>query len=708
MRTHAHKSRFSEQQAHIRLGYLIAYLLNSRAVKIWPGWLFLLLGLAVADASYGQGTGGTSLCSAIPEMWTARPGSMSGEPTGYSYDDFGADLRKPIGGWDKYYAERIITEKESNGSTYTKVSTLTELTNALNQSSMRPITDTTIDTIFVVGSVEIKLLSTLTIPRNVTLASNRGQTLLDVNDDHVSDGFALGALLYTDKVVGSDDMLHITGNNVRITGLRLRGPQREVHPWGEHHDWIGIRNGFRNTSGNQNLEVDNCELFQWPQSAIYVAHEGTACVRNNYIHHNQRWERGYGVGLQGSAKVSIEENLFAFNRHCVAGTGYPTQEYTASHNVVLASNNPPFDMHALIESCPGGWDCTTAQGQSWSFPTGVSNDRIAGRKIDITKNTVASVTNEHKPMDLAKRRTGKNAGRFGPIADVYLRGVPWLESRVDSNSFARPSGGYFTQLRVGSRPNVITTPNKDGRVWNQIDSKRSFFERFGDVFQEKGETTIPANGHFALEDWPYQWSANSGSRLSPHTSGYYGLEKDSNKRTWRVEDGKATTKSDPSNDRIGEMRSKRFQINKNYVSFRIAGFKYEDVTGGGTECISDDSKYANQVAMLSAHNDSVIFKENVPCAESFVLYAHDLRSYNDNDNNNDTWAYFVLSDGDWHNGGWIEVDDIYFFDGAPAKPDDLSAEVDYEGVSSFDDIRLNYRLLKSMGRHRNTKLGRPQ
>ena len=140
MRTHAHKSRFSEQQPYIRLGYLMAYLLNSRAVKIWPGWLFLLLGLAVADASYGQGTGGTSLCSAIPETWTARPGSMSGEPTGYSYDDFGADLRKPIGGWDKYYAERIITKSDDEEVVRT--------IDALNDSIVSAKSKTSRDTIF--------------------------------------------------------------------------------------------------------------------------------------------------------------------------------------------------------------------------------------------------------------------------------------------------------------------------------------------------------------------------------------------------------------------------------------------------------------------------------------------------------------------------------------------------------------------------------
>ena len=724
MRTHAHKSRFSEQQTHIRLGYLIAYLLNSRAVKIWPGWLFLLLGLAVADASYGQEGGTTessSLCSAIPGTWTVRDGIISKKLTNYTYSDTGADLSKPIGGWDKYYAQRIIAEKESNGSTYTRVDNFDSLEVALERSRRRSITDTTIDTIFVVGDTTIKITRKLEIPRNVTLASNRGQAISNVSGDHVSDGFALGALLYIDKVMGGHDMLRIIGDNVRITGLRLRGPQREVHPWDEGHDWVAIRNGIiaqdvhRNLIAHdvhQNLEVDNCEIFQWPQSAVYVGHEGTACIRNNYIHHNQRWKAGYGVGLQGEAKVFIEENLFAFNRHCVAGTGYPTQEYTARHNVVLASNNPPFDMHGLIESCPSSitnvWECEqtlrsfsyNVAGSSsvvghWQFGRpnqsgggkgGLPPDnQIGGKKIHITHNTVASVTNQHKPMDLSQRKS-LNAGRFGAIAAVYLRGVPWMEAVVEHNSFAHSSGwgGAYKQVRVETDVeytlpfhfNTSSGSNASNwvdSVWTHDRDYRRFFERFGDVFQEMEETTIPADGHFSFSSdrWPYQWSANS--------SGSYVLEDHSLLQTWKIKNEKATTRRHDILNPIGEMRSKRFQINKDYVSFRIVG--YMDKQSDGT-CDDPNPKYANQVAMLRAHDDAVIFKKNVPCNDSFVLYDHDLTSHNSADNNNDTWAYFVLSDGDWNRGGWIEVDDIYFFDGAPAiQPTNLTAEPGYEQVT---------------------------
>ena len=434
MHTHSHKSRFSEQQTHIRLGHLMAYLLNIRAVKIWPGWLFLLLGLVVADASYGQGTGGTtassSLCSANPGTWTVRDGIISRKLTGYTYSNTGADLSKPIGGWDKYYAQRIITEKESESTTYKKASNLTELKSKLRSATAG-------DTIFVVGTADILVTERLAIPSGVTLASNRGQAISNVSGAHVSDGFALGALLRIDDLaIGSPSLLVVEGDNVRITGLRLRGPQREVHPWDEGNDRVGIMNASfgkapKNkmleipSEGYENLEVDNCELFQWPQSAIYVGHGGSACIRNNYIHHNQRWKSGYGVGLQGEAKVSIEENLFAFNRHCVAGTGYPSQEYTARHNVVLAGNNPPFDMHGLIEGCSNNvnnsWDCyqtkkavadrgfdydvtgSSSVGGFWHFGRSETNEtlppdnQIGGKKIHITRNTVASVTNNHSP-----------------------------------------------------------------------------------------------------------------------------------------------------------------------------------------------------------------------------------------------------------------------------------------------------------------------
>ena len=718
MRTHSHKSRSSEQQTHIRLGYLMAYLLN-RALKIWPGWLFLLLGLAVADASYGQDTGrmaeSSSLCSAIPEEWMVRDGIISKKLTDYTYSGPGADLSKPVGGWDKYYAKRIITEKQSESSTYKKASNLTQLRDKLHSATAG-------DTIFVVGTADILITEKLVIPPGVTLASNRGQAISNVRGNHISNGFALGALLHIDDLAnGLPSLLIVEGDNVRITGLRLRGPQREVHPWGEGNDRVGIINSSLGSSGHENLEVDNCELFQWPQSAIYVGHGGSACVRNNYIHHNQRWKAGYGVGLQGEAKVSIEENLFAFNRHCVAGTGYPTQEYTARHNVVLASNNPPFDMHGLIEGCPYGlndktWDCNktqevfgydvtgtsrvgTGSGEGhWHFgrsnqlspkATQPPDNQIGGKKIHITKNTVASVTNNYKPMDLAQRKS-LNAGRFGPIAAVYLRGVPWVEAVVENNSFAHPSrwNGAYKQVPVNTtkKYNLPYNFNKSGNdntngvgnAWDHDNKYRRFFERFGDVFQEEEETTIPDDGHFSFssDKWRYKWSADSGSR--------YRL-KSSVLQTWRVqnENRKATTKHD-LNDPIGEMRSKRFRINKDYVSFRIAGYMNKEKVGGITSCPEPDPKYANQVSMLRAHDDAVIFKKDVPCADSFVLYDHDLRSHNDDD----TWAYFVLSDGDWHNDGWIEVDDIYFFDGPPTKPTNLRAEVNYGEEDSSDNFTV--------------------
>ena len=372
-------------------------------------------------------------------------------------------------------------------------------------------------------------------------------------------------------------------------------------------------------------------------------------------------------------------------------------------------------MHGLIEGGSGSWDYMNA-GTPYSscLDSGYLDVpgldcEVGGNIIRIDHNTVTSVSNNHRPMDYAQPQRGSRDGGLGNgISSVYLRGIPLGEARVDSNNFADSCGyrspgcspGALRQVFVRGDEGYRRTPvnffendNRFNRGWSQSNSSRRFFERFGDVFQEKGETTIPDDGHFALEDWPYQWSAHSRSRLSHHTMGYYGLEDNYLLRTWKVESGKATTRRhdilNPILNPIGEMRSKRFQINKNYVSFRIAG--YMDKQSDGT-CGNPNPKYANQVAMLRAHDDAVIFKKNVPCQEPFVLYNHDLSSYNDDDNNNDTWAYFVLSDGDWNGGGWIEVDDIYFFDGAPAKPDDLSAEVDYEGVSSFDDIRLNYRL----------------
>ena len=140
------------------------------------------------------------------------------------------------------------------------------------------------------------------IPDGVTLASGRGR-----------DG-SLGALVFSNSLTDGAQFIPLFrtgGRDVRITGLRLRGPFAEV---GDHHyDQIRIANGIK--ADHENLEVDNCQLWAWNKWAIDLAVAGGAHIHHNYIHHTRRWGYGYGVWVRGGGKALIEANLFDSCRH---------------------------------------------------------------------------------------------------------------------------------------------------------------------------------------------------------------------------------------------------------------------------------------------------------------------------------------------------------------------------------------------------------
>jgi hypothetical protein len=244
------------------------------------------------------------------------------------------DARGPIGGGTGYLA--IVT----NGS-YT-VRTVSELVASLKAAQ-------TGETIFIPGNIELDLTVwvmleklILHIPGGVTLASDRG------------DNGSPGALLYSDEF-RTQPLMTIGGPNVRITGLRIQGPDPRSRR--QHHERC---NGPENLGDKyyyafpvsdairveyDGLEVDNCELSAWSHAAIYLIKGQGHHIHHNYIHHNQRDGLGYGVALD-QAEALIDFNLFNFNRHSIAGTGRPNSGYEASHNVQLEESlSHCFDMH---------------------------------------------------------------------------------------------------------------------------------------------------------------------------------------------------------------------------------------------------------------------------------------------------------------------------------------------------------------------------
>lgn len=191
----------------------------------------------------------------------------------------------------------------------------------------------------------------LVIPGGVTLASGRGKN------------GSLGALLFSNSLFPQSDTaaVFVTGGpNVRITGLRLKGPNPDI--W--DHDYSGgVGNALRNF--HSDLEVDNNEIYAWDKWAIYLYISKDAHIHHNYFHENIREGYGYsvwvgGAGNEVNSNSLIEANLFRGCRHCVASSGHENS-WEARYNVLLRRQLfRNFDRHnkSALEGELGGKNTT--------------------------------------------------------------------------------------------------------------------------------------------------------------------------------------------------------------------------------------------------------------------------------------------------------------------------------------------------------------
>ena len=302
----------------------------------------------------------------------------------------------PYGGGVNY--DRIIQQEDAD---YV-VTTWTELKEARSQATAG-------ETIFVPRYAEIEIPTSAPesdrlIPANVTLASDRG---LDGSP---------GGLIRTPANTSIAKLFQINGANVRITGLRIQGPTGAVQT-----ELTG--RGILTPVSTVGLEIDNNELFDWPDHA--VSFQGvSAHIHNNFFHHNQKSKdnagkkkgTGYGVNIaQGASKnVLIENNVFDYGRHAVSTTGVPGSRYVARHNIVL--NNftlYAFDSHANGSFCIGDSE------------NNIPPQSIASSTIVVEENLIASS---------AYLLTQTGAARIGKA--IHLDGRPIEGAWVIGNWFA--------------------------------------------------------------------------------------------------------------------------------------------------------------------------------------------------------------------------------------------------------------------------------
>ena len=294
-----------------------------------------------------------------------------------------ADERGPIGGADGYV--NIVTKGD-----YT-VRDLDSLLEALSKVKAG-------QTVFIPAETQLDLTAriyieqlVLDIPEGVTLAGDRGYN-----------GSA-GALLTSDALK-TPVMIRASGPDVRVTGLRLRGPnskryldhhRRSFGEGGDGHQYyykLPTSNGI--TTRHPRLEVDNCEISGFSHAGVYLITADEHHIHHNYIHHCQYQGLGYGV-CHNTASSLIEYNVFDWNRHSIAGTGRPGNSYVARHNIERGvSLSHCFDMH-------GGRDRKDGTD-------------IAGTSIEIYNNTFRA-----------------------PQTPVVIRGIPQEKCEVHHNWFLR-------------------------------------------------------------------------------------------------------------------------------------------------------------------------------------------------------------------------------------------------------------------------------
>ena len=309
-----------------------------------------------------------------------------------------ADERGPIGGGSGYVP--AVTSGEITADT------LETLIDALAKAEPG-------ETVFVPGGAEIDFTTfvyidkfVLEIPGGVTLASDRG-----VNGSP-------GALLFSDALE-TRPLIRVNGPGVRISGLRIRGPNPKRYL--DHHDRAFGQGGgghsyyykFPVQQGistvYDGLEVDNCEISGFGHAGVGLSKGQNHHIHHNYIHHCQYNGLGYGISHNESSSL-IERNLFDWNRHSIAGSGRPGSGYTACHNVELGTSlSHCFDMH-------GGRDRKDGTD-------------IAGMRMEIHHNTFRA-----------------------PQTPIVIRGVPEEACEVYRNWFPLHAPGQA--VRAGERTTV--------------------------------------------------------------------------------------------------------------------------------------------------------------------------------------------------------------------------------------------------------------
>lgn len=281
-----------------------------------------------------------------------------------------------------------------------------------------------------------------------------------------------GGLLYTDSrgYYGSRPYtLFYSYDSPRVTGLRIRGARyaEDFTRW-DYDDNLARGIMFRGSSG----EVDNCEMWGWPWTAIHLKGNGEDIITEGDIHHNyihKSYQIGYGYAVSiWRGFGNIHHNYIDETRHAINGYGWWNSGYTVENNVFGPNHySHILDMHCLEEN--------NASARVGDDPDHPDYDLRAGGEMQVYNNTFCT---DKGPDDR-------------DISAITIRGVPWDGIWIENNRFVH-----------AERPPYNSGNNQEGFAWRQVNLELS------------GWSSIPQDE----EGYTSNWNDDNNQFDAPNTS----------------------------------------------------------------------------------------------------------------------------------------------------------------------------------------------
>jgi hypothetical protein len=169
----------------------------------------------------------------------------------------------------------------------------------------------------------------IVVPDGVTVFGSRDETIIRTVD--------------VDDIPPSYEMW-IMGNNTRLTGLTIEGPDKETGPltgYLQLEDGRTIATAYYKPTATgilitQKTEIDNISIRGFPYAAILLKERmADGFVHHSYIADNVRTGLGYGVLPLDGAYVEVAYCKFYRNRHsmdCTGGSYYVHDSHFDSEN----------------------------------------------------------------------------------------------------------------------------------------------------------------------------------------------------------------------------------------------------------------------------------------------------------------------------------------------------------------------------------------